>query len=128
MPGHIGTSIPLNSRKVRSSRQSDAIDATRIAQARARVASMGRDVSGLSDDDIQKMVAERERRFREEAPTSAAQAATIILDGVKAERWRILVGPDAERLDQLVRQSPEQAYDIDFFEGFAREVGWRVGS
>jgi len=47
---------------------------------------------------------------------------------VKAERWRILVGPDAERLDQLVRQSPEQAYDIDFFEAFAREVGWRVGS
>ena len=42
--------------------------------------------------------------------------------------WRILVGPDAERLDQLVRQSPEQAYDIDFFEAFAREVGWRVGS
>ena len=74
------------------------------------------------------MVAERERRFHEEAPTSAAQAATVILDGVKAERWRILVGPDAERLDQLVRQSPEQAYDIDFFEGFASEVGWRVGS
>ena len=128
MPGHIGTAIPLNSRKVQSGNQSDAMDATQIAQARARIASMGRDVSGLSDDDIQKMVAERERRFQEEAPTSAAQAATIILDGVKAERWRILVGPDAERLDQLVRQSPEQAYDIDFFEGFAREVGWRVGS
>ena len=128
MPGHIGTAIPLNSRKVQSGNQSDAMDATQIAQARARIASMGRDVSGLSDDDIQKMVAERERRFHEEAPTSAAQAATIILDGVKAERWRILVGPDAERLDQLVRQSPDQAYDIDFFEGFAREVGWRVGS
>src|SRR4051794_21330190 len=47
---------------------------------------------------------------------------------VKAARWRILVGPDAERLDQLVRQSPEQAYDIDFSEGFAREVEWRVGA
>ena len=128
MPGHIGTAIPLNSRKVQSGNQSDAMDATQIAQARARTASMGHDVSGLSDDDIRKMVAERERRFHEEAPTSAAQAATIILDGVKAERWRILVGPDAERLDQLVRQSPEQAYDIDFFEGFASEVGWRVGS
>ena len=73
------------------------------------------------------MVAGRERRFREEAPTTAAAAATIILDGVKANRWRILVGPDAERLDQLVRQSPEQAYDVDFFERFAREVGWRIG-
>jgi hypothetical protein len=56
-----------------------------------------------------------------------AQATTIILDGVKADRWRTLVGLDAERLDELVRQSPERAYDIDFFESFAREVGWRVG-
>src|ERR1044071_2890529 len=128
MPGHIGTSIPLNSRKLQSGNQSDAMDPTQIAQARARIASMGRDVSGLSDDEIRKLVAERERRFREGAPTSAAQAATIILDGVKAERWRILVGPDAERLDQLVRQSPERAYDTDFFEEFAKEAGWRVGS
>src|SRR3954466_14062192 len=82
MPGHIGTSIPLNSRKVQSGNQSDAIDATQIAQARARIASMGRDISELSDDDLRKMVAERERRFRDEAPTSAAQAATVILDGV----------------------------------------------
>jgi hypothetical protein len=65
---------------------------------------------------------ERERRFREEAPTSAAQAATI-----KADRCRILVGEDAHRLDDLVRSSPEQAYDVDFFERFAREVGCRVG-
>jgi NAD(P)-dependent dehydrogenase (short-subunit alcohol dehydrogenase family) len=127
MPGHVGTSIPLNSRKIQSGNQSDVMDVTQIAQARARIASMGRDISGLSDDDIRKMVAERERRFREEAPTSAAQAATIILDGVKADRWRILVGPDAERLDELVRQSPDRAYDIDFFERFAREAGWRIG-
>jgi len=51
---------------------------------------MGTDVSSLSDEDIQKMVAEGERRFREEAPKTAAAAATVILDGVKADRWRIL--------------------------------------
>ena len=126
MPGHIGTSIPVNSRKIQGGNESDAMDATQIAQARARLASMGRDVSGLSDDDIRRIVAERERRFREEAPTSAAQAATIILDGVKADRWRILVGDDAHRIDELVRRSPEQAYEVDFFENFAREAGWRV--
>jgi NAD(P)-dependent dehydrogenase (short-subunit alcohol dehydrogenase family) len=126
MPGHIGTSIPLNSRKIQSGNQSDAMDARQIAQARARIASMGRDVSGLSDDDIRNMVAERERRFRDEAPTSAAQAATIILDGVKADRWRILVGDDAHRIDERVRRSPDQAYELDFFESFAREVGWRL--
>src|SRR5207302_1587355 len=83
MPGHIGTSIPENSRKIQGGNPSEAMTAAQIAQARARIASTGRDVSALSDDDVRKVVAEGERRFREEAPTSAAEAATIILDGVK---------------------------------------------
>jgi hypothetical protein len=103
------------------------MNATQIAQARARIASTDRDVSNLSDEDVRKMVAERERRLREEAPTTAAAAATVILDGVKADQWRILVGDDAHRLDDLVHRSPEQAHDLDFFESFAREVGWRLG-
>ena len=57
---------------------------------------------------------------------TAAAAATVILDGVKADRWRILVGADARRIDDLVRQSPERAYDVDFFESLATEVGWRI--
>lgn len=102
------------------------MDATQIAQMRARLASMGRDVSVLTDEDIQARAAERARRFVDDAPTSAAQAATIILDGVKADRWRILVGPDAQRIDERVRQDPEHAYDVEFFESFAQEVGWRL--
>ncbi len=126
MPGHIGTSIPLNSRKIQSGSDSDAVTARQIAFARARIASMGRDVSALSDEDIRKLIAERERRFTEDAPTSAAEAATIILDGVKADRWRILVGPDAQIIDEMVRGSPEQAYDTDFFEDFATKARWRL--
>ena len=126
MPGHIGTSIPLNSRKIQSGNLSEEIDARQIAHARARIASMGRDVASLSDDDIRKAVAERERRFREEAPTSAAEAATIILDGVKADNWRILVGNDAHQIDELVREDPERAYELDFFEDFATRAGWRI--
>ena len=60
-------------------------------------------------------------------PTGFGEAAKIILDGVKAERWRILVGPDAEIIDRRVRAAPEQAYEVDFFEDFAREAGWRIG-
>ena len=127
MPGHIGTSIIANSRKVQSGNESDVMTPKEISQARARIKSMGRDEAALSDDEVRKIVADRARRFLEEAPTSAAEAATIILDGVRAERWRILVGRDAERLDSLVRQTPERAYETDFFESFAKEVGWRVG-
>ena len=92
MPGHIGTSIIANSRKLQSGNQTDEITAQEVGLARARIASMGIDATGLSDDDVRRMIAERARRFLEEAPTTAAEAATIILDGVRNERWRILVG------------------------------------
>jgi NAD(P)-dependent dehydrogenase (short-subunit alcohol dehydrogenase family) len=127
MPGHIGTSIAENSRKIQADNESDDISTTEIAQARARIASTGRDASALSDDMLRSVMEERSRRFLEDAPTTAAQAATIILDGVKAGRWRILVGDDAHRIDELVRRSPERAYDNDFFDSFVNEVGWRLG-
>jgi hypothetical protein len=73
---------------------------------------------------LRNLVSELERRFRDEALTSAAQAATIILDGVRANSWRILVGVDAHKIDEMVRQSPVRAYDIAFFDDFARAAGW----
>jgi len=127
MPGHIGTSIVSNSRKIQAGTESEIMSPEEIAQARIRLAAMGRDLSQVSDADIQKLAVERARQFREEAPMTAAAAAKVILDGVKAGQWRILVGADAHRLDELVRQTPERAYDVDFFEAFAAEAGWRVG-
>jgi len=53
---------------------------------------------------------------RDNAPTTAAQAATIILDGVRREAWRILVGEDAHVLDRLVRAAPETAYEESFMQ------------
>ena len=127
MPGHIGTGIRANSLKVQTSNDSDELDAAQIAQVRARLASMGRDTSALTDADIQAMLAERARRFVTDAPTSAAEAATIILDGVKADRLRILVGPDAHVIDEMVRQDPDHAYEPDFFARFAGRAGWHPG-
>jgi hypothetical protein len=127
MPGHIGTSIVSNSRKVQSGTDSDRLNENEIGLIRARLAASGTDTSQMSDEEIQAGAAERARNFRDEAPTTAAAAAKIILDGVKAERWRILVGADAHRLDERVRQTPELAYDAEFFQSFAAEVGWRLG-
>nr|HEV8011912.1 SDR family NAD(P)-dependent oxidoreductase [Bradyrhizobium sp.] len=127
MPGHIGTSILSNSRKVQSGTDSDRLNDNEIALIRARLAAGGTDTSNMSDEDVQAGAAERARNFRDEAPTTAAAAAKIILDGVKAERWRILVGADAQRIDERVRQTPEHAYDAEFFQSFAAEVGWKLG-
>ena len=55
MPGHIGTSIRANSRKIPAAAIRTAIDASQMAQARARIASMGRDVSSLSDEEIRRL-------------------------------------------------------------------------
>ena len=88
---------------------------------------MGKDPSSLSDDEIKAMLAERARRFLLDAPTSAAEAAAIILDGVKADRWRILVGSDAQLMDRMVRDDPEHAYEAEFFARFAAAAGWHPG-
>lgn len=87
MPGHIGTGIVANS--------------TRIGTGDPSIAALPE-------------VAERAAAFRNEAPTSAAQAASTILEGVRAGQWRILVGDDAVLLDQMVRHEPEQAYEPEF--------------
>lgn len=127
MPGHIGTSIIANSRKVQGGTDSDELSAAELAQARTRAAAAGMDLSQASDEAVGAISAEAARRFLEDAPMTAAAAAKVILDGVKAERWRILVGEDAEVLDQWVRKDPELAYEPQFFSDFSQQVGWKLG-
>jgi NAD(P)-dependent dehydrogenase (short-subunit alcohol dehydrogenase family) len=125
MPGHIGTSIVSNSRKVQNG--SDQLTPNEILQTRQRLEGRGIDTAPMSDEDIQQIALDRARTFHDEAPTTAAAAAKIILDGVRADRWRILVGNDAHKLDERVRQSPEKAYTAEFYQSVVEEVGWRLG-
>jgi hypothetical protein len=81
----------------------------------------------MSDDEIRAGLAERARRFVTDAPTSAAEAASIILDGVKGDRLRILVGPDAHLIDAMVRHDPDHAYTPEFYGVFAEKTGWYPG-
>ena len=127
MPGHIGTAIAINSRKILSGSDSDAMNAEQLARARKMMSGFSAEAANLTDEQIQALVAEQGRRFQEEAPTSAAEAATIILDGVKAERWRVLVGADAHTMDEFVRKEPEAAYEADFFTRMTAANGWRLG-
>ena len=128
MPGHIGTDISANSRKVINNTEDDTLSDSELIRVRKRIAAGGIDVAALSDDAVQAMIAEQARRFREDAPMSAAQAATVILNGVKEERWRILVGDDAQVLDGMVRADPEQAYEADFSQRMSAAGGIRLAS
>jgi NAD(P)-dependent dehydrogenase (short-subunit alcohol dehydrogenase family) len=125
MPGHIGTSIVANSRLIQNG--SAELTPSDLLATRQRLQGMNIDTSKMSDADLQKAADDRARSFLQDAPTSAVQAAKIILDGVKAGKWRILVGDDAQRLDERVRQTPERAYETEFYQSFAKEVGWRIG-
>jgi len=115
MPGHIGTDIVANSRKVLAGRDGEAMSPEEIAAARRAMRNRGVDEAAFSDAMVAQFAAGMAAAFRDNAPMTAEAAATVILDGVRQERWRILVGEDAHRLDALVRSRPEDAYDLDFF-------------
>jgi hypothetical protein len=121
MPGHIGTEIVSNSRKILSG--SEKVD---TGTARKMMSSMGMDVSSFTDEQISQMVELQAAAFRDNAPTSASQAAKIILDGVKADKWRILVGKDAVYLDEQVRDAPEKAYTAEFYENLIKSTQWGI--
>jgi len=113
MPGHIGTSIAINSGKF-FGRDPKSLTPEQLQTLRDRMAKRGIDLSAASDEDLRVGMQMQAESFRDNAPTTAAQAATVILDGVRAERWRILVGDDAVSLDELVRELPELAYGDEF--------------
>jgi len=115
MPGHVGTSIVLNSSAILG-RNPKEMTEDQLLQIRDRSARSGLDLSFASDEDLRQGMQARAEAFRDEAPLSAADAATIILDGVRSGEWRILVGEDAVVLDELVREFAHDAYEPSFME------------
>ena len=65
----------------------------------------------MSDDDIRGMMKMMGEVFRDNAPMSAAQAATIILDGVRSGQVAHPRRRRRPRLDEAVRANPEGIYD-----------------
>lgn len=111
MPGHIGTSIFFNTASVLGRPSPKEMTAEDLRPVRERFGAAG---SALSDDQLRAILQQVGEQFRDAAPTSAAEAATIILDGVRDDVWRILVGADAVALDEMVRAAPEEAYEPSF--------------
>jgi hypothetical protein len=79
-------------------------------EARAVFVGMGLLAEGFSADDLRQAIPRIKDEFRDRGFT-AAQAATIILDGVRSGAWRILVGDEAKMLDEQVRADPEASFD-----------------
>ena len=127
MPGHIGTSIITNSARMLGNDPKEMSD-EKLRDARERMARAGWPLEGATNEQVRQFLLMFAERFRDDAPMTAAAAAKVILDGVKEERWRILVGEDAQVLDRLVRENPEEAYEQSFMEKLRAESKWGLGA
>jgi NAD(P)-dependent dehydrogenase (short-subunit alcohol dehydrogenase family) len=116
MPGHVGTDIVANSLRARGLPEPEQMSDAQLAELippdmRVELIRAGALAEGASADDLRQLLVRANADFRDKAPLSAAEAAAIILDGVRSGAWRILVGEDAKKIDALVRAKPEAAYD-----------------
>ena len=115
LPGHVGTGIMANTRRVHGHPGPEDVGPAELAEARAVLGASGLVPEDASDEELRQLLTQMENDFKDKAPVTAAQAATTILDGVRSGAWRILIGQDAAWLDRLVRARPEVAYDYDEF-------------
>ena len=113
MPGHIGTDISQNTGIILGKRPEEMQD-EELQEMKENWIKAGAPVHNLSLEVFKDALIQRQDDFKNNAITSAEDAATVILDGVKENKWRILIGPDAAALDRRVRDNPEKAYDGDF--------------
>ena len=127
MPGHVGTDIVANSLRARGlpepEHMSDAqLEGLIPRGTQAKLIGAGLLAEGASAEDLRQLLVRANADFRDKAPVSAAEAATVILDGVRSGAWRILVGEDARKIDAAVRAKPEAAYDYaELFSALAEE-------
>jgi len=118
MPGHIGTDIGANTSRILGLPSVDEMTDEQLILYRDRMVKWGNLTGDLSVEEIRSMLLERRNDFRDNAPMSPAQAATVILDAVRDTTWRVLVGEDAKVFDQIVRENPEDVYSPESLQQF----------
>jgi len=124
MPGVVVTDIAENSRRALGLPAWDELSDAELLEllpdgTRATLITMGLLAEDFSADDLRQVI----RRMKPELQSqgfSAAQAVTIILDGVRSGAWRLLVGEEAKMLDEQVRANPEAPFN---YENYAEMYG-----
>jgi len=116
MPGHVGTDILINSLRARGLPDPEHMTDAQVEElipgdVQAKLIRGGVLAEGASAEDLRQMLVRMNADFRDKAPLSAAEAATVILDGVRSGAWRILIGQDAKMIDAAVRAKPDASYD-----------------
>jgi NAD(P)-dependent dehydrogenase (short-subunit alcohol dehydrogenase family) len=117
MPGQVSTDMAMNSRRALGQPDLEQLSDAELTElipdeARTVLVAMGLLPEDFTADDLRHAIPRIQDAFRDEGFT-AAQAATIILDGVRSGAWRILVGEEAKMLDEQVRANPEAPFNYE---------------
>jgi NAD(P)-dependent dehydrogenase (short-subunit alcohol dehydrogenase family) len=117
MPGQVNTDIGENSRRVLGLPDVEQLSDAQLEEmipdeARTVLVAMGLLPEGFSAGDLRQAIPRIKAEFQDKGFT-AAKAATVILAGVRSGAWRILVGEEAEMLDEQVRKNPEAPFDYE---------------
>jgi len=117
MPGVVNTDIGLNSRRVLGLPDWEELNDAQLLElipeaGRTALIAMRQLPEDFSADDLRRAIPRLKEEFKDKGFT-AAQAATIILDGVRSGAWRILVGEEAKMLDEQARANPEAPFNYD---------------
>jgi NAD(P)-dependent dehydrogenase (short-subunit alcohol dehydrogenase family) len=123
MPGHIGTSIVMNSLRSQGLHEPKDMSTPELAALRAWMTVRKIPHETLTDDQVREMLQKRFEGFKDLAPTSAASAAQQILEAVQTKKWRLLVGDDAKFLDKAAREHPDELYTQEFLEQLRARPG-----
>ena len=124
MPGVVNTDIGENSRRALGLPEWEQLSDAELLElipdaGRAALIAMGQLAEDFTADDLRQAIPRLKNEFQDKGFT-AAQAAAIILDGVRSGAWRILVGEEAKMLDEQVRANPEAPFN---YENYAEMYG-----
>jgi NAD(P)-dependent dehydrogenase (short-subunit alcohol dehydrogenase family) len=111
LPGSVGTDIIANTRRAHGMPGPEDMSDEQAEKARDFLVTAKLVARDAPAEEVRKTLARLETEGKDKALLSAAEAATIILDGVRSGAWRILVGKDVAFVDERVRSRPESAYD-----------------
>ncbi len=111
LPGNVGTNIVANSRRAHGIPGPEEMSDEQAEETREFLVTAKLIAPDAPPDDVRKTLVRLEKEGKDRALLTAAEAATIILDGVRSGAWRILVGKDATFIDERIRGKPESAYD-----------------
>ena len=124
MPGVVNTDIAVTSRRALGLPNFEQLSDAQLLellpeQGQTILIAMGLLPENFSGDDLRRAIPRLKGELVGKGFT-AAQAATIILDGVRSGAWRILVGEEAKMLDEQIRANPEAPFD---YENYAEMYG-----